>query len=315
MSGRSRIFGLSDRQAHADKRASITSPKTSRGNKQASAQLFRGLMLECVSHKLQEFTAVPETSWCDKLASTPGVGLTLDWSYLPSSYYQQAMMPVTAKMVENDVQGFNIEHLDPYSFAFTSNDGFHYAFNSSRIFVEYRHRLKYVPQSAGPPIAELVSKPLPYTKLLSQITERLTAAAQLVCGSGHRVLRRAGIISSTTVSQDDIPPGIRRYLQYMSKPWGRPANTYNISVVSDVAVSGKSAWTDKCEHAVAKADTEEALINIRLDYNRSYDPEQNLNLPQLDGMLKNLRSSALAYFEDIAQGERFDDNIGNSAAD
>ena len=224
-------------------------------------------------------------------------------------------MPVTAKMVENETQAFNIDHIDPFSFAFTSFDGFHYAFNSSRIFVEYRHRLKYVPQSAGPPTAELVSKPLPYTKLLSQLTERLTAATQLVCGSGHRVLRRAGILSSTAVSQEDIPPGIRRYVDYMSKPWGKPSNGYNMSVLSEVSGNGKGTWHDRCEHSVAKSDSDDALINIKLDYIRSYDPEQNLNFPQLDGMLKNLRSSALAYFEDVAQGERFDDNIGNSRAD
>jgi hypothetical protein len=258
---------------------------------------------------------VSETSWCDKLASTPGLGLVLDWSYLPGSHYQQAMMPVTAKMVENDAQAFNIDHIDPYSFAFTSADGFHYSFNSSRIYVEYRHRLRYVPQSAGPPTAELVSKPLPYTKLLSQITERLIAATQLVCSSGQRVLRRAGIVSATAVSQEDVPPGIRRYVQYMSKPWGKESNNYSVSVVAEVAPRGKDNWYDRCEHLVAKGEAEDALVNIRLDYNRAYEPEQNLTFSQLDGMLKNLRSSALAYFEDVAQGERFDDNIGNSSAD
>src|SRR5579859_4845596 len=97
-------------------------------------------------------------SWCDKLSSTPGVGITLDWAYYPASHYLQSMMPVTSKWVDKEKQYFNIESQDAFAVAFTSFEGEHYAFNSSQIYTDFRHRLRYVPQSAGPPIAELLSK-------------------------------------------------------------------------------------------------------------------------------------------------------------
>ena len=248
-------------------------------------------------------------SWCDKLASTPGMGLVLDWEYLPSAYFQQVMAPVTAKWVDDEKQAFSVENQDAFSLSFTSLDGFHYGFNSSRIYTEFRHRLKYQAQSAGPPTAELITKPLPYTQLLPLISDRLVEATRLVVAGKERILKRIGIIATTTVSEDDAPPGVRRFIDYICRPWGVQADSYSIDITSKLPKGPKAEWSDRCQHAVTKLEHGDGLITFRFDYQRIFDKPKALSIKLLDGDLQKVRVDALKYFEDVGQGERFDENI------
>jgi hypothetical protein len=248
-------------------------------------------------------------SWCDKLASTPGVGVGLDWAYLPSSHYQQAMTPVTSKWVDDEKQAFNIDSQDAYTVAFTSFDGFHYGFNSSRIYTEFRHRMKYLPQSAGPPTAELISKPLPYTQLLPLISDRLIEATRLVVAGSERTLKRVGIVATTAVIEDEAPPGVRRFIDYICRPWAVKADNYNIDITSKLPKSPKSEWSDRCQHVVTKPEHGDGLVTFKLDYQRVFDSPKTLSIKLLDEILQKARIDALKYFEDVGQGERFDENI------
>ena len=252
-----------------------------------------------------------EISWCDKLASTPGMGITLDWEFLPSVRYQEAMMPVTAKWVDKEKQAFTVDQQDAFSLTFTSFDGFHYAFNSSQIYCEFRHRLKYQAQSAGPPTAELASKPLPYTQMLPQISDRLVQAARLVATGNQRALVRVGVVSATAVKEDEAPPGIRRYIAYMGRPWTAAPHAFTMDVTSILPRTPKAEWEDRCQHVVTKVEHGDELINIRLDFHRRFDSPKALSVGLLDDILKRLRADALKYFEDVGQGERFDESIIN----
>lgn len=240
------------------------------------------------------------------------MGVTLDWAYFPSVHYQEAMMPVAANLVENEKQAFTIDLQDAFQYAFTSFDGFHYAFNSSQIYAEFRHRLKYLSQSGGPPTAELISKPLPYTQLLPQIADRLIEATRLVVGGKERILKRVGVVATTAVSEADAPPGIRRFVEYIGRPWGHNADSFQIDIVSKLPKSEKAEWSDRCQHNVSKAEHGDGLINFRLDFHRTFDNPKPLSIKLLDDDLKKVRIDALKYFEDVGQGERFDENIISS---
>lgn len=250
-----------------------------------------------------------EISWCDKLASTPGIGLTLDGAYFPSAHYQEALMPITAQWVDRDKPAFAVEQQDSFNFAITSHDGFHYAFNPAQIYCEFRHRLRYMPQSAGPPTAELMSKPLPFTQLLPKISERLVEATRLVVDGTSRTLRRVGVVATTVVSDDEAPPGIRRFIDYMSRPWTTTPYMFNVDITAILPKSPKAEWEDRCQHAVTKLEHGDGLLTIRLDYHRTFDAPKMLSIGLLDETLKKLRVDALKYFEDVGQGERFDENI------
>ena len=61
------------------------------------------------------------------------------------------------------------------------------------------------------------------------------------------------------------------------------------------------------QHQLTKREEDGGLMTVRLDYHRIYNTERPLSAIQLETLFKAVREDALAYFEDIAEGERFDE--------
>jgi hypothetical protein len=247
-------------------------------------------------------------SWCDKLASTPGVGVKLDKSFVPAATMLEPLAPIVSTWVdqETDKPAFSIDHQDLYSCALTSIDGYHYVIGPETLGVEFRHRLKYRPQSAGPPTAELISKPAPFTELLPEVTKRLLELVRLVTKGQPRKLLRIGVYSTTVVVENQMPPGIDRFLKYASKPWDASLDFYDLQLTSKLPKTKRTIDYDRCIHAIQKSEDGEGLVNIRLDWQRYLGKERSLSPTTLPELIEGTAADALSYFEDIGQGERFD---------
>jgi hypothetical protein len=250
-----------------------------------------------------------EISWCDKLASTPGIGITLDWMFTPSVSFLEAIKPITCNWVDKNKQTFTIDHQDAFVLSLTSMDGFNYQFSSSQIYCEFRHRARFRQQSAGPPTAEMLSKPLPFTQLLPEISKRVADATRYVIASSARKLQKVGVVATTIVTAEQAPPGIGRFIGYVGRPWRTSPDAFTIDVTSKLPKRKKDDFQDRCQHTISKAENNEDLINIRLDYQRDFDIPRDLSIALLDGILQKVRADALSYFEDIGQGDRFDEEI------
>ena len=184
--------------------------------------------------------------------------------------------------------------------------GGRYTLGPEVLAVEFRHSLRFKSQSAGPPIAELLSKPLPYTELITQVRERFMELMQLVAKGKNRKLLRIGIISTTVVSEDEVPPGINRFLNYVGKPWDNSVEAFSIAITAKLPKSKNTARYDRCIHVVSRQEDSEGLVTIQLDWQRYFDEDKNLSMTSLPELLDAGKSDALAYFEDIAEGGRFD---------
>lgn len=150
----------------------------------------------------------------------------------------------------------------------------------------------------------MLSRPRPYTELLPDVCTRLIGAAVLISSTGHRLLTRVGIVSTTNVSEEEAPPGIRRFIRYVAQPWGKYAPHYHISVTSDLgSVPG---WSDRCVHTIVKPDDPDALVTMKFDFQRQLNPTRKFNAESIRPILKGAQDAALKYFEDLAEGNLFD---------
>src|SRR6267378_4324981 len=109
-------------------------------------------------------------SWCDKLASTPSVGLKFDHHFAPSSQILEVLKPILDPLVDGEKVKFVINKQDPFTIELTTEDGFHYGIESSRVWIDFQHRMRVKPSSGGPPIAELLSRPAPFSELLPDVS-------------------------------------------------------------------------------------------------------------------------------------------------
>lgn len=247
-------------------------------------------------------------SWCDKLASTPAIGVRLDRSYDPISVTLERVAPIISSWSSSGPEEapFTIDQEDLFSCTLQTLDGYSYFLGPDRLAVEFRHRLRLQGQSAGPPVAELLSKPRPYTELLEDVTERLLKVVELVTAGRARKLERFGVVTTTQVIEDEMPPGVARFLNHVRKPWGTTADAYNVELTTKLTKATDAAHQDRCIHHIRKAEDRDGLVFVKLDWQRWLDESKGLSMSSLPGLLSEARKNALAYFEDIGQGERFD---------
>jgi hypothetical protein len=225
-----------------------------------------------------------------------------------------ALQPLFDTWVDGRKQRFSIEKQDSFGVQFITEDGFHYTINQEAAVIEFRHRWRVRPRSGSLPVAELMSKAQPYTELLSQAAEKVLDAATLVNGSRARVLHRIGIVTNTVVGHKEVPPGIKRLISFMSKPWGGNVPQYNIEITGEIGE--QHDYADRCIHSVGMGDENnpDRLITVKLDWQRVFTIVRPITMDVIKKHVATAQKSALDYFEDVAEGSRFDEEILNKSA-
>ncbi len=254
-------------------------------------------------------------SWCDKVASTPVVGLRFGLLHQSSDALLDALQPLLDTWVEGRKQQFSIEQQGPFTITLITEGGFRYTVDHEGVVVEFRHRWRVKPRSGSLPVAELLSKARPYTELLDEGIERLLQATELVNGPRARMVWRLGIVSNTAVVTSDAPPGVRRLVDYMSRPWGGNLPHYNLELTG--RLGSKDDHSDRCIHAIGMGEQDnnpDRLISIRLDWQRDYNIARPLAVDAIRKQVAAGKKAALEYFEDVAEGSRFDEAILRKSA-
>lgn len=249
-------------------------------------------------------------SWCDKLASTPTVGMRFNHHFSSSSAILDALTPILNKMVDGKKPIFSVGRQDTFGLEITTEDGFQYAFSSSSISIGFVHRLKLKNQSGAYPTVEMISRPQPFTKLLPNVCDRLLEVVSLLIDSNSRSLAQIGIVSTTMVDEGEAPPGILKFIRSVTEPWKANLDAYNFQIVAQL--SQQSGRIDRCIHEIIKPEDDEGLATLKFDWQRKFN---NVNsVPSAEGLTELLRSAqkdALKYFEELAEGNRFDVNTSS----
>jgi len=248
-------------------------------------------------------------SWCDKLGSTPSIGYQLDWHALPTDILLNALSPVLDRMVSGDEQRFSIDLKEALKLTFTSYDGFQFGFEPSKIFVGFTHRAELRTGSGGIPTLILSSKPSAYTSLLAEIQQYLLDAMESVNRLKPRRLTGIGVVSTTSAMQDEIPPGIQKLLTYVGNPWSGKlqALTFQAQTILDE----NNEYSHRCIHTIIKTQKEDDPVQLVFDCQRVYRKPQDTDTNRLRAATEGLKTFALDYFEQLAQGDRFDDVLDN----
>lgn len=250
-------------------------------------------------------------SWCDKLASTPSVGLKFDHHFAPSSEIMDALSPLLDQLVEGEKIKFTITKQDAFGFEFATEDGFHYGVDPTRVWMEFKHRLRVRATSAGPPVAELSSRPLPFSELLPTVATRLREATVMILPLNARKLMRAGVVATTTVAEDELPPGMMRFIKYINRPWPGMVKQFNFQIVAELGRSDD--WFDQCAHTVVRSEDPEELLALQFDWSRTFHTGRSANEAVLRQILADVQDASMAYFEELAEGNRFDEELLRSA--
>lgn len=250
------------------------------------------------------------TSWCDKLASTPVVGFFLDPHNASGASLIDAFAPVLDKLFAGDRQLFNIEQGHNSAFSFVTEEGFQTLVEPTKIAVGFVHQVRARAVHGGPPVAELTSKAAPYTTLLKTVLQKLVEQSQLLPGPKDRSVRRIGIVVQSSIEEEQAPPGIRKFIQHMARPWNSAPKAFAFNITSELGTA--SAWSDRCIHTIARPEGGDNLVNLSFDWQRTFKDRRVLNgVSALKDLAFEAEHAALKYFEELAEGDRFDADDGS----
>jgi hypothetical protein len=154
---------------------------------------------------------------------------------------------------------------------------------------------------------EMLSKPSLFTALLPAISSRLEEITLVIPGHKTRKIKRIGVVTTTVVDERDLPPGILRFIRYVSRPWGGFSEGYSFQILS--TISKNAQWTDKCVHNIVKADDAEELVTVKFDWQRTLINSIAITSDNMRGYLARAERDALAYFEELAEGSRLDEKL------
>ena len=251
-------------------------------------------------------------SWCDKLGSTPGIGYHLVWHSLPSDTLLNAMSPIVDRMVDGDEQRFSIDLKDALKLTLTSFDGYQYGFEPTRVYLGFVHRARVRTVSGGLPTLVLSSKTLPYTDLLNELELELLNTMEIVNQLSPRRLSGIGVVSTTVTDRAELPPGIERFLAHASKPWNGELEA--LTFVAQALLKENDDHSSRCVHTLVKSQKDNEPLQIVFDYQRIYKKPQDIESNRLRAATEGLKREALDYFEQLAQGDRFDEPHDGAAS-
>lgn len=225
-------------------------------------------------------------SWCDKLASTPAIGFTLSTHFAPIDILLNSLSPILDRASEEEAKNTTIDQLTKqFTTAFTNSDGFKYVVDESRVSVAFNHRVKFRSVSGGPPIMEMLSTPRPFTSLLPEVSERLIEATLLLPKVESRTVKRVGVVSTTPTALEDLPPGIKRLIEYMGRPWKGAVESYNISIAS--TLNETSLASDRCVHALNQPEDKGELLTLQFDWQRTFKEPRIISKSNLEQAIQD----------------------------
>jgi hypothetical protein len=246
-------------------------------------------------------------SWCDKLAAVPSVGFIYDPHFVSGDGIIDAISPLLDRWKVGDKPDFGVSQPEPLKIEVQRNNGFTYSFEPTRTSIAYQHRVKFRNVSGGRPVVELISSPEPYSKLLDAALADIVEIALILPMAKRRSIKTIGIVSSTHADEKDVPPGIRKMIKYMSRPWKAELEAYLFTVVAD-AGSTKD-HTDRCIHTLTRPEDEEQIPSFKFDWQRNYSNHVAVEKETLVRELQRTKKAALDYFETLAVGDAFDDVV------
>lgn len=247
-------------------------------------------------------------SWCDRLASVPAAGFGMDAHFASADAIYDSLSTILDPLYHGNRSRFSINApQQPFEVSISTEEGFLYAVDPTKVSINFRHRMKAMPVSGGPPVMEMLSKAAPYTRLLPEVLRRLVDTTLLLPSPKERTVKRVGIVSTTAVAEGDLPPGIKRFIEYVGRPWNGEMEHYTLMINAHIGVG--SGWKDRCIHTVTKSEDEEELMTLNFDWQRIYTSGSPLRRDVLIKITEEAERAALRYLEDLAEGRRFDEKL------
>jgi len=150
-----------------------------------------------------------------------------------------------------------------------------------------------------------MSKPEPFTELLTRASDLLVEVLGLLPDVGRREVTQIGIVSNTTVDKNDLPPGLQKFAESLGRPWGESVTAVNAHIIARLGETER--WNDRCIHRInVPEEATGELVTLIFDYQRYFEKPLKISASILQREIISVKKDALQYLESMAEGDMFD---------
>jgi hypothetical protein len=121
------------------------------------------------------------------------------------------------------------------------------------------------------------------------------------------ILSLRGPYLKAVVVPGEVLDAITRLITYIGRPWKQGVEAFNVSITGKIAET--SATLDRCLHQVIKPEEKEELMTLQFDWQRTFKDDRTTTADSLKRILDDAKEQALKYFEELAEGSRFDEDL------
>jgi hypothetical protein len=244
--------------------------------------------------------------WCDKLASTPAVGFQIDPYFAGADNIMEALSPMIASWGGTQQQpNFAMSSPSMGRLEISRNEGNNYTIDPTTVAVTFQHKMRHRWASGGLPYSELISKPAIYSDLVKNVMDELIEVALLLPDRKQRSVQRFGLVSTTVVLIEDVPPGVLKFIDHFTRPWKGNVTGFKVNELIGILKEDDDVL-ERCIHTITKNETEDQLLTLHFDWQRYFKKSVPIEEESLLKACKNAKTSAFEYLESLAVGDIFD---------
>jgi hypothetical protein len=97
-------------------------------------------------------------------------------------------------------------------------------------------------------------------------------------------------------------------MKYFGRPWKGSVDSFAIQVAGKIRDA--SGWQDRCIHTIAKREEDsDQLLTLQFDWQRTFKSGRPITSDSLKETISKAQQSALEYFEALAEGGQFDEEL------
>ena len=94
-------------------------------------------------------------------------------------------------------------------------------------------------------------------------------------------------------------------MEYFGRPWGGILDSFNFMIAAQITETTETR--DRCVHTIIKQEEPDQLLTILFDWQRTFNTGWQITKSNLERVTNDAQKDALKYFEDLAEGSRFDE--------
>jgi hypothetical protein len=222
-----------------------------------------------------------------------GVHLPKNWKL--AFGYHDAVIPLLDKW---DSQGiaFAIKNT-PAGMAIETGGGVSAKLLSDNLVIEFKYSVEVDPlRGSTPPLAVR-----PYGEILQEVAEMAIELLDVFAHSAGVRTDRIGIIATSQMDPQKMPPGVARMLDAYERMW--TGELLKIDATAVVVVLSEKLTVDQCHHRLQLDHSQPTPeVQVTLDWQRRFLEPRDLRGAEISGTIQACVKSALGHFQRIGEG-------------